>query len=106
MDIKKYLQNSFIDLGLSKKAGKVYFNILKAKGRADASYIKKGTRSSTAGVYRIIDRLIAKGFILSSSGNRPATYTAIPFYDLAKKFEAKKHKFSKISDRLKKLSEL
>jgi sugar-specific transcriptional regulator TrmB len=105
MDTKKYLQNSFIDFGLSKEVGKVYFSILRATGRADASRIKKETRSSTASVYRMIDLLISKGFISPSSASRPITYAAVPFRNLAKKFEARGRKFTQISSRLKELGE-
>lgn len=106
MQLKEYLQNSFGDLGLSSEAAKVYYCILNAEGRADASYIKKQTGFSTATTYRILELLIEKGFIVSSIKRKPAVFTAIPLPELAGKFEARGRKFSRISSKLKELGAL
>jgi sugar-specific transcriptional regulator TrmB len=104
MDLKEYLQNSFTDLELCPEAAKVYFCILQAEGKADASYIKKQIRHSNATTYRMLEKLIEKGFVLSSSNKKPATFTAVPLANLANKFEAKGRKFSHIANKLKELS--
>ena len=106
MDLKEYLQNSFTDLELCPEAARVYSCILQAEGKADASYIKKQIHHSTATTYRMLEKLINKGFILSSKNKKPATFTAIPLTRLANKFEAKGRKFNHISNKLKELSTL
>ena len=105
MNIDQYIENSLSELGLSQGEATLYLRILQTNGYADASFLTKATKYSSAGIYKLIDSLIDKGFIIPSQ-NRPTIYTAIPLDQISKKFAVKGRKFGRIANKFQELGVL
>jgi len=105
MDIGRYIQNSLSEFGLTEGEAKLYVIILQTNGYADASYLQKATKYSSAGVYKILDSLIYKGFVTPRK-NRPTVYAAVPLDEISKKFAVKGRKFCRTAGKFEELASL
>jgi sugar-specific transcriptional regulator TrmB len=105
MIITKYIEKSLIALGLTEGEAKLYIKVLESNGYADASFLKKNSNYSYAGIYKLVNSLEEQGFIISSQ-KRPTTYAAIPLNKLSNKFARTGRKFSRTAEKLKELDSL
>jgi sugar-specific transcriptional regulator TrmB len=105
MNIQSYIKQSLSVFGLTEGENSVYFALLQ-KGALDASAIKSETKYSTAGIYKILDSLIEKGFITAVEKSFPVNYIAIPLNNIAKKFAVHGRKMSRIADKFFELGKL
>lgn len=105
MEISQYIQKSLTELGLTEGEAKLYINVLQTNGYADASYLKKILRYSSAGVYKLINSLVDKGFVLTGN-NRPTVYSAVPLNNIANKFASNGRKFCRIANKFEELGKL
>ncbi len=105
MNIQSYIQKSLSELGLSFGEATVYFYIL-MKQNLDAFELKKLTRLSLAGVYKILNSLINGEFIRAVKNGRGMVYSAVPLNTIASKFAVKGRKMARTSDKFKELSKL
>jgi sugar-specific transcriptional regulator TrmB len=105
MDISKYIEKSLSELDLTQGEAKLYIKILQSNGYADASFLIKSTKYSSAGIYKLIYSLVDKGFITPSK-DRPTVFTAIPLDSIAKKFAVKGRKLGRIANKFLELGKL
>ncbi len=105
MIITKYIEKSLIDLGLTEGEAKLYIKILESNGYADATFLKKNSKYSYAGIYKLINSLNDKGLIINSK-NRPTIYSAISLSKASNKFATTGRKFCRMAERFKELDSL
>jgi sugar-specific transcriptional regulator TrmB len=105
MNIQSYIKQALQVFGLTEGENRVYFALLQ-KGVLDAGLIKSETKYSTAGIYKILDSLIEKGFITPVEKSFPVSYIAIPLNNIAKKFAMHGRKMNRIADKFFELGKL
>lgn len=105
MNIQSYIQKSLAELGLSSGESNIYFEILMSKN-VDASYLKGKTGYSTAGVYKIINLLVDKEFVVAEKRGREMCFKAVPLNTVAGRFSLKGRRMDRTADKLKELSRL
>lgn len=91
--------------GLTSGEVSVYLIFLQ-DGTLDAAMVRQKTHLSSAGVYKIIESLITKGFISYVQGSYPLSYIAVPLNEISKEFANKGRKMSRISDKFSELGKL
>ncbi len=106
MNIRRYIQNSLINLNLTEGEAKLYFDILQVNGNADVSYLMNINKFSVAGVYKMLDSLVEKGFVKRIDRTRPAKYLALPLKDISKKIAVKGRKLGRIASKFDELHKL
>lgn len=105
MNVKSYIKKSLVNFGLTEGEVIVYMAMLDTLG-IEVSDIRSKTRLSNAGVYKIIDSLISKGFVEMAADVYPARFFAVPLEKIAGKFAIEGRKMGRIADRFKNLSRL
>lgn len=71
---------------------------------ADVSFLKRKTGYSSAGVYKILNSLIDKGFVGILQNTYPRRFFAVSLDKIASKIANEGRKFSRMSEKLKMLS--
>ena len=97
MNIRNYIQNSLANLNLTKGEARLYVDILQSNGQADTHDLIRISKYSPAGVYKLLDSLIEKGFILRNDKVRPAKYIALPLQNVAKKIATKGRRLTRVA---------
>lgn len=106
MKINKYLQKGLANLNLTKGEATLYLDILRSNRLADADYLIKKNNYSSAGIYKILNSLIEKGFIVRNSNGRPAHYVALQLSGMAKKLAVEGRKIGRVAAKFDELSQL
>ncbi|MFA7685419.1 MAG: helix-turn-helix domain-containing protein [Candidatus Gracilibacteria bacterium] len=105
MEVKEYIQKALMELGLSVGEAKVYFEILNGK-EVEVSYLKKITKYSVAGIYKILNSLVAKNFIYPLKKMGVRVFVAVPLSEISKKIALRGRKLSRIADKFNELNRL
>jgi len=105
MKVSSYIKQALVLFGLTEGEVKVYLTFLQ-DGVMDAATIKQKTRLSTAGVYKITESLISKGFISYVDGSYPLSYISVPLHEISRKFANQGRKMSRIADKFSELGRL
>lgn len=105
MEVKDYIHKSLMELGLSNGEAKVYFEILNEK-EADVSFLRKVTKYSVAGIYKILNSLIDKSFIYPVKKVGVRVFVAVPLSVISKKIALRGRKLSRIADKFNELNRL
>ncbi len=105
MESKEYIKRSLIDFGLTEGEVRVYLAMMDSLG-ADVSFIKEKTKYSNAGVYKIINSLINRGFVELTQNTYPAKYFPVPLSKIAEKFANKGRKFGRVAQKFRNLDRL
>lgn len=105
MESKEYIKRSLIDFGLTEGEARVYLAMMDSFG-ADVSFIKGQTKYSNAGVYKIINSLLDKGFIELTQSTYPAKYFPVPLSKIAEKFVNKGRKLGRVAQKFRNLDRL
>jgi sugar-specific transcriptional regulator TrmB len=105
MNIQNYLKQALNIFGLTEGETKVYFVLLQ-KGAMDVSLIKVEVKYSTAGVYKIVNSLVEKGFVFPIEKSVPINFMAVPLSSVSKKFAVQGRKMSRIADKFSELGRL
>ncbi|MDD3861595.1 MAG: helix-turn-helix domain-containing protein [Candidatus Gracilibacteria bacterium] len=93
MELNKYIQNALTEFGLTEGEALLYIIILQTNGYADATYLQRAAKYSSAGTYKILNSLINKGFIFPNE-SRPVSYTAVSLDEISKKSPQKVENFA------------
>lgn len=105
MNIQSYIKQALEIFGLTEGETKVYLALLQ-KGAMDVALIKSETKYSTAGVYKIVNSLVEKGFVFPVEKSSPVSYVAIPLGNIGKKFAVHGRKMNRIADKFVELGKL
>ncbi|MFA6917405.1 MAG: helix-turn-helix domain-containing protein [Candidatus Gracilibacteria bacterium] len=112
MNIQNYIKQALEIFGLTEGETRVYLALLQ-KGAMDVSLIKSETKYSTAGVYKIVNSLVGKGFVFPVEKSSPVSpacrtgrYIAIPLSNIGKKFAVHGRKMNRIADKFLELGKL
>lgn len=106
MNLRRYVQQSLADLGLTPGEADVFFTLLQAKAPMTADRIRHASRLSTSGTYKIIRSLADQDFIVPVQQRGAVAYIAITLNRLARRLEAKSRKFLRTSAKLAELEKL
>lgn len=105
MNIQSYIKQALNVFGLTEGEIRVYFALLQ-KGAMDVSLIKSETKYSTAGVYKIVNSLVEKGFVLPVEKSLSQNFVAVPLGNIGKKFAVHGRKMNRIADKFLELGKL
>lgn len=105
MELNKYIQNALTEFGLTEGEALLYLIILQTNGYADATYLQRAAKYSSAGTYKILNSLIDKGFIFPNE-SRPVSYKAVSLDEISKKIATKGRKFCRTAGKFAELSKL
>jgi len=107
MKIKQYIENSLIDMGLTAGETNIYYIIFQAKNDAvDAEYLRQKTRLSISGIYKIINSLVDKNYIIPIKKDRSICYVAVPLRQVSQKIQNYGRKFIRMAERFSELDRL
>ena len=105
MKVSYYIKRSLVELGLTESEAAVYFVLLQLNS-AVAEEIRSKMGLSTAGIYKILDSLKDKEFVVARKINGISGFFPVPLDRIALQFAKRGRRLARTSDKFKELGKL